>query len=44
MLSRYSQLDPDTGVYHKPKNPNVVYGSLTYVWIIQVSGRELQDG
>ncbi|KAH8811029.1 acyl-CoA dehydrogenase/oxidase C-terminal [Xylogone sp. PMI_703] len=31
MLSRYAQLDPDTGAYHKPKNPNVVYGSLTFV-------------
>ncbi|RFU31961.1 hypothetical protein B7463_g4381, partial [Scytalidium lignicola] len=31
MLSRYAQLDPDSGIYYKPKNPNVVYGSLTYV-------------
>ncbi|OCT44470.1 Peroxisomal acyl-coenzyme A oxidase 1 [Cladophialophora carrionii] len=29
MLCRYATLDPETGVYSKPKNPGVVYGSLT---------------
>lgn len=31
MLSRYSKVDPATGAYSKPKNPAVVYGSLTFV-------------
>lgn len=31
MLSRYSQVDPNTGAYSKPENPAVVYGSLTFV-------------
>lgn len=31
MLSRYSRVDPETGKYSKPANPNVVYGSLTHV-------------
>lgn len=30
-LSRYSKVDPETGVYTKPVNSAVVYGSLTYV-------------
>jgi acyl-CoA oxidase len=30
-LSRYSRVDPETGVYSKPVNSAVVYGSLTYV-------------
>ncbi|KIW26553.1 uncharacterized protein PV07_09639 [Cladophialophora immunda] len=29
MLSRHSRLDPETGVYIKPKNPSSVYGQLT---------------
>jgi acyl-CoA oxidase len=33
MLSRYARIDPETGIYYKPENPNVVYGSLTYVWL-----------
>ncbi|EFW16660.1 acyl-CoA oxidase [Coccidioides posadasii str. Silveira] len=31
MLSRYSRVDPETGKYTKPGNPEVVYGSLTHV-------------
>ncbi|OJD23716.1 hypothetical protein ACJ73_04929 [Blastomyces percursus] len=31
MLAGYSRVDPDTGEYTKPKNPEVVYGSLTHV-------------
>ncbi|KAJ5132581.1 hypothetical protein N7448_006739 [Penicillium atrosanguineum] len=31
MLSRYSSVNPDTGVYTKPERPALVYGSLTYV-------------
>lgn len=31
MLSRYSSVNPDTGVYTKPEQPALVYGSLTYV-------------
>ncbi|RMD39579.1 hypothetical protein DV735_g5540, partial [Chaetothyriales sp. CBS 134920] len=31
LLSRYSGVDPDSGVYIKPQNPAVVYGSLTFV-------------
>lgn len=31
MLSRYSNANPHTGVYTKPEQPAVVYGSLTYV-------------
>jgi acyl-CoA oxidase len=31
MLSRYSKIDLRTNEYIKPVNPNVVYGSLTYV-------------
>ncbi|KAJ5760483.1 hypothetical protein N7520_007639 [Penicillium odoratum] len=31
MLSRYSSVDPKTGIYSKPAQPAVVYGSLTYV-------------
>lgn len=31
MLSRYSRVDPETGKYHKPENPAVVYGSMTHV-------------
>ncbi|CAL5872466.1 uncharacterized protein PFLUO_LOCUS6730 [Penicillium psychrofluorescens] len=30
MLSRYSWVDPETGKYHKPENPAVVYGSMTH--------------
>ncbi|KAF9892105.1 hypothetical protein FE257_002511 [Aspergillus nanangensis] len=30
MLSRYSRVDPETGVYHKPENPAVAYGSMTH--------------
>jgi acyl-CoA oxidase len=33
MLSRYARIDPETGVYTKPENPNVIYGSLTSVWL-----------
>ncbi|OAP55197.1 hypothetical protein AYL99_10897 [Fonsecaea erecta] len=29
MLSRHSRLDPQTGIYTKPKNPSSVYGQLT---------------
>jgi acyl-CoA oxidase len=29
MLSRHSQIDPETGVYMKPKNASSVYGQLT---------------
>ncbi|OQE16078.1 hypothetical protein PENFLA_c029G00912 [Penicillium flavigenum] len=31
MLSRYSNVDPNTGIYTKPEKPALVYGSLTYV-------------
>ncbi|KAL2363039.1 hypothetical protein RJZ56_004070 [Blastomyces dermatitidis] len=31
MLAGYSRVDPETGEYTKPKNPEVVYGSLTHV-------------
>lgn len=31
MLSRYSSVDPSTGIYTKPEKPALVYGSLTYV-------------
>ncbi|CAI7624126.1 unnamed protein product [Penicillium manginii] len=31
MLSRYSSVDPNTGIYTKPEQPALVYGSLTYV-------------
>ena len=31
MLSNYSRVEPWNGTYHKPENPAVVYGSLTYV-------------
>ncbi|CAG8038847.1 unnamed protein product [Penicillium nalgiovense] len=31
MLSRYSNVDPSTGIYTKPEKPALVYGSLTYV-------------
>ncbi|KAJ5103547.1 hypothetical protein N7532_004076 [Penicillium argentinense] len=31
LLSRYSSLDPNTGIYTKPEKPALVYGSLTYV-------------
>lgn len=31
MLSRYSSVDPQTGIYTKPEQPALVYGSLTYV-------------
>ncbi|KAF3402953.1 Peroxisomal acyl-coenzyme A oxidase 1 [Talaromyces pinophilus] len=29
LLARYASVDPDTGAYAKPKEPAVVYGSLT---------------
>lgn len=31
LLCRYASLDPETGVYSKPKNPSSVYGQLTRV-------------
>ncbi|KAJ5227844.1 hypothetical protein N7489_008552 [Penicillium chrysogenum] len=31
MLSRYSKVDLNTGIYTKPEKPALVYGSLTYV-------------
>lgn len=31
MLSRYSSVNPNTGIYTKPEQPALVYGSLTYV-------------
>ncbi|KAJ5749252.1 uncharacterized protein N7511_010948 [Penicillium nucicola] len=31
LLSRYSSVNPDTGLYTKPAQPALVYGSLTYV-------------
>lgn len=31
MLSRYSNVDPNTGIYTKPEKPALIYGSLTYV-------------
>jgi len=31
MLSRYSSVNPNTGVYSRPEQPALVYGSLTYV-------------
>ncbi|OKP12774.1 Peroxisomal acyl-coenzyme A oxidase 1 [Penicillium subrubescens] len=30
-LSRYSSVDPRTGIYSKPEQPALVYGSMTYV-------------
>ncbi|ETN40917.1 uncharacterized protein HMPREF1541_05197 [Cyphellophora europaea CBS 101466] len=29
LLARYASLNPETGVYTRPKNPNSVYGQLT---------------
>jgi acyl-CoA oxidase len=29
LLSRYASVDPNTGVYSRPKNPSSVYGQLT---------------
>ncbi|KAJ9616415.1 hypothetical protein H2200_000133 [Cladophialophora chaetospira] len=29
MLSRFSSIDPETGIYTKPKSPSSVYGQLT---------------
>ncbi|RDW83650.1 uncharacterized protein DSM5745_03976 [Aspergillus mulundensis] len=31
LLSRYSSVDPETGLYSKPAQPTVVYGTLTYM-------------
>ncbi|KAH8697520.1 acyl-CoA dehydrogenase/oxidase C-terminal [Talaromyces proteolyticus] len=31
LLSRYSQVDPETGAYSQPKMGKVVYGTMTYV-------------
>ncbi|KAL3486783.1 acyl-CoA dehydrogenase/oxidase C-terminal [Aspergillus germanicus] len=31
LLSRYSSVDPETGVYTKPKESAVVYGTLTFM-------------
>ena len=31
LLSRYSSVDPSTGIYSKPDQPALVYGSMTYV-------------
>lgn len=31
MLAGYSRVDPETGEYIKPKNPEVVYGTMTHV-------------
>ncbi|PGG96865.1 hypothetical protein AJ79_09427 [Helicocarpus griseus UAMH5409] len=31
MLAGYSRVNPDTGEYIKPKNPEVVYGTMTHV-------------
>ncbi|KAJ5862109.1 hypothetical protein N7455_006177 [Penicillium solitum] len=31
MLSRYSNVDPNTGIYTKPEKPALIYGPLTYV-------------
>lgn len=31
MLCRYSSVNPETGIYTKPEQPALVYGSLTYV-------------
>jgi acyl-CoA oxidase len=31
LLSRYSSVDPSTGIYSKPEQPALVYGSMTYV-------------
>ncbi|KAL4919229.1 acyl-CoA dehydrogenase/oxidase [Aspergillus aurantiobrunneus] len=40
MLSRYSRVDPDSGIYKKPEQSAVVYGTLTYMRskIIQHAG------
>ena len=45
LLSRYSSVDPETGVYTKPKNPSSVYGSLTRVSSLSGANvRELPPG
>ncbi|KAL5043023.1 hypothetical protein BDW71DRAFT_200083 [Aspergillus fruticulosus] len=31
LLSRYSSVNPETGLYSKPAQPTVVYGTLTYM-------------
>lgn len=31
MLCRYSSIDPNTGIYTKPEQPALVYGSMTHV-------------
>ncbi|KAL3482701.1 hypothetical protein BJX62DRAFT_231494 [Aspergillus germanicus] len=33
LLSRFARLDPDTGVYSKPENPSLMYGSMTFARI-----------
>ncbi|KAH9815900.1 acyl-CoA dehydrogenase/oxidase C-terminal [Melampsora americana] len=31
LLSRFSRVDPDTGVYAKPQNAKLAYGTMTYI-------------
>ncbi|RYO79773.1 hypothetical protein DL766_001065 [Monosporascus sp. MC13-8B] len=46
MLARFSRVDPDTGRYVRPKNPSLVYGTLTFIRssIVLQSGSVLARG
>ena len=46
MLARFSRVDPETGRYVRPANPNLVYGTLTYIRssIVLQSGSVLARG
>ena len=46
MLARFSGVDPNTGKYIKPANPNLVYGTLTFIrsHIVLNSGSVLARG
>ncbi|KAI0153645.1 acyl-CoA oxidase [Pestalotiopsis sp. NC0098] len=46
MLARFSHIDPETGKYKRPANPNLVYGTLTYIRsnIVLQSGSTLARG
>ncbi|ETS85063.1 hypothetical protein PFICI_03088 [Pestalotiopsis fici W106-1] len=46
MLARFSHIDPETGKYKRPSNPNLVYGTLTFIRssIVLQSGATLARG
>ncbi|KAF7533262.1 hypothetical protein G7054_g7243 [Neopestalotiopsis clavispora] len=46
MLARFSHVDPETGKYKRPSNPNLVYGTLTFIRssIVLQSGATLARG